>query len=465
MAAKPSNTDLECPVCHVNFQEPKILPCTHLVCRKCVVRWLSKDGSQAGCPLCRVAILSSTPAKDGDLDTLVDALPTDLAILSVIENQKVLSSPHFCAVCDGNITASAYCLQCNMKLCQSCTKGHTKIPHLQSHVIEALDTITAERLAGTCRMMCKSHPDRLVELYCDSHQELICMQCFLTSHRHCPEVKAVTDIAQQKRAELKQIAAKLLKKEAKLSAEIQASKNAFKTCRKKVKDIFEDLEHLLRKRCQTLMDAIQAEEEANTLLAGMERKRASLKAHAGMVTNLASSAGDDAMLDMMGKLKPRLQDLEGTLGTGDGANLPVMVTLNTLKLNQLKDAISGFGEIRKVRDKPASPMTASISRSMEQDRPVSPIVLSPTGTDGSSSAIASSRGEKPATELKPGDIVRRGAGWMGGEVDGRGAGTVVSRFIKLDEGRVLSMVKVKWDNTGAESSHRMEESVIELERL
>nr|KAG5712434.1 hypothetical protein BaRGS_011408 [Batillaria attramentaria] len=50
---------MECPVCHEEFSQPKILPCAHLLCRDCLVTWLKSEG-EAECSLCRCAIVAAT---------------------------------------------------------------------------------------------------------------------------------------------------------------------------------------------------------------------------------------------------------------------------------------------------------------------------------------------------------------------------------------------------------------------
>ena len=208
-----STSDLECPVCHEDYTQPKILPCNHRVCRHCVVSWLRKGGRQVGCPLCRVSILPRTRSGQGDLGFLVDALPTDLAIVAHVNSHKILTSRHICTVCENNVAAKSFCFQCDSKLCKACAKGHRKLPSLKNHVIEELNKLTPQRLAKINRSTCKKHDDKLAELYCSAHQELICMGCFPTNHRSCPEVKAIADVAKEKRTELKQQAQRLKQKE------------------------------------------------------------------------------------------------------------------------------------------------------------------------------------------------------------------------------------------------------------
>ena len=221
MAGSPATTkDLECPLCHEDYTEPKMLPCTHLACRKCVVSWLEKAEDQGGCPLCRVSILPSNQPGHGDLATLVDDLPTDLATVALVESHKILRSPHICRVCENNVVATSFCLQCDVKLCKACSKGHNKLPALKNHVIEEISKLTPERLAAFYLSTCKRHDDRPAELYCSSHHELICMLCASTNHRSCPEVKAIAEMATEKRAEMEHQAQRLRAKEKALSSQV-----------------------------------------------------------------------------------------------------------------------------------------------------------------------------------------------------------------------------------------------------
>ena len=220
MAGVPMTSENECPVCHEDYTEPKILPCAHLACRQCVISWLGKGGGQGGCPLCRAPILPPTRPGQGDLATLVDALPTDMATVALVESHKILTGPHVCTMCQTNVTAKSYCLRCDIKLCPACTSYHQKLPASKDHALEDLSKLTALKLATNRRSTCNSHPDRPTELYCSSHQDLLCMLCATTNHRSCPEVKVITDVAKEKRTELKQQAQRLRQKGTALAEQV-----------------------------------------------------------------------------------------------------------------------------------------------------------------------------------------------------------------------------------------------------
>ena len=214
-------SEYECPVCHEDYTEPKILPCAHLACRNCVISWLGTGGGQGGCPKCHAPILPPTQPGQDDLATLVDALPTDLATMAFVESHKILSSPHVCTMCQTNVIATSYCLQCDVKLCQACTSYHQKLPGTKDHSFEDLSKLTALKLAASRRSTCKSHTNRPVEFHCSSHQELICTMCATTNHRSCPEVKAITDVAKERRTELKQQAQRLRQKDRALAQHVR----------------------------------------------------------------------------------------------------------------------------------------------------------------------------------------------------------------------------------------------------
>ena len=211
----------ECPVCHEDYTDPKILPCTHLVCQKCVLSWLKTKGNQAGCPLCRRSILSYTEEDQEDFSTSVDALPTDYATKIKIESQKTLSASDICDVCDRDLAASSFCLQCDTKLCRSCSKVHHNLPCSSDHVVEELSSLTAEQLAANRRFPCSTHHEKAAEGYCSSHEELICFLCAMSTHQKCAGVDEIAGSVMTQRKEMEDQNKRLRQKEASLLAEVQ----------------------------------------------------------------------------------------------------------------------------------------------------------------------------------------------------------------------------------------------------
>ena len=220
MASAPAPPDLECPICTEHFKIPKLLPCLHLACRDCLLKWLATKGDKAGCPLCQEPILPPTQSRPNNLAAQLDQLITDTTTMEQVEVHTILQGPHTCQMCSHNQVAQWYCFQCGSKLCKQCMSEHQKFPALKSHTTADLNTLKAKQVVASYQSMCQHHPDRQVELYCCDHRKLICMQCSAISHRKCEHVTPVTEAAQETRRQLGQQAEILRKKETEVAKQV-----------------------------------------------------------------------------------------------------------------------------------------------------------------------------------------------------------------------------------------------------
>ncbi|XP_070212667.1 transcription intermediary factor 1-beta-like [Littorina saxatilis] len=319
MAAAAPPSDEECPVCHDDFTDPKILPCTHLVCRKCVLSWLHTGGNQAGCPLCRASILPHG-CSGQDVAALVDDLPTDIITKAAVESRRVLNEKHVC-VCDGTTKATSFCMQCSIKFCPSCCKVHKMIPATREHEIKQIATLTVDKLAASYQSSCAVHPGRPVEQFCSSHQELICLNCSTSTHRRCPDVEGIAGAAMVKRQRLKEQEKELEGKKDELQLQVcqldiaaADGLTTFKAMKDNVKSTFDELRNILDKRCRDATAEIQNKQDEflqdnKSQKSDLEKKRARSAALCSTVSRLAS-ASDDPLLAMLVKLKSRLEDAE-----------------------------------------------------------------------------------------------------------------------------------------------------------
>lgn len=332
--------DLECPVCHENLEEPKILPCCHMACKRCLLSWLTKVGATGGCPLCRAPIITST----GDINSELDALTTNLVAVSLLESQQILQSHHLCSSCDSD--ASLFCMECSIKLCADCFKFHKRFPATKGHTAEELEKLNVQQLANKNRLTCKLHPDRTAELYCSTHQELICLLCASTRHEVCSGKKMIDDVVETKRQELKLRASVLRQNENRITNEIQDAKEMFSKMRQTVKEMFDDLHKSLDKRQQALqMEIAQHEETASTAIKAMEMSRVAVTSNAAIVESLVQRASGSALLGMVGGLTARMDALDRQTFTEEMLIEKRIVEFNPKTLGDLQIKLASFGQV------------------------------------------------------------------------------------------------------------------------
>ncbi|CAF1090519.1 unnamed protein product [Adineta steineri] len=67
---------IKCPICLDNFNEPRILPCSHTYCLQCIKDLAASNQGQFICPLRDGITISSTN---------IDSLPLNLAIRDIVD--------------------------------------------------------------------------------------------------------------------------------------------------------------------------------------------------------------------------------------------------------------------------------------------------------------------------------------------------------------------------------------------
>ena len=241
----------ECVVCCENFTVPKLLPCAHLLCRECLIRWMQTQ-PDAECPLCRCQIASPEERASKTVEDIVDGFPTDRGMAALVEAEETLSTQHMCNVCT-SVAAASVCVTCGDRMCTSCTAIHGKLSATRDHVVEDLSSLTAEQLAAKSTTTCAVHKSKCADFYCRTHNVYICLRCVKSSHRECSQVRYVED---QKEENLKLIS--------ELTARLRAGEARLMQTVAQLDGILHDLERheedavaLIEDKCDRLKGALQ----------------------------------------------------------------------------------------------------------------------------------------------------------------------------------------------------------------
>ncbi|XP_019633706.1 PREDICTED: tripartite motif-containing protein 2-like [Branchiostoma belcheri] len=188
---------LTCDICQNIFDDPRILPCHHTFCARCLKRWC-KGKSQFTCPTCRYQVTLQ--------ETGVSSLPLDFYKKNLLDfrasKSKEIKEAHSqCQMCESEARIAGLCRNCNYFLCKNCLTAHSKAPALKNHNITLLNAPTE---------YCSQHTDQRLTFYCRPCEKLVCHNCIKTEHQPGPEhdPQEVSKVAQACRDELQTLVGK-----------------------------------------------------------------------------------------------------------------------------------------------------------------------------------------------------------------------------------------------------------------
>ena len=173
---------LTCSICFEQYNNPKILPCFHSFCVKCLERVpleLQQGNYTLPCPTCRSPC--QLPQQR------VQALPSSFTINNLTEvcnSLKKIGSGDRNVSCDNcsSPDADRYCKQCTKFLCQQCISQHDKwiTDHQTLGLDEVVNTVYQPPQEATSN--CADHGNPL-EIFCETCEELICQTCAVQKHK------------------------------------------------------------------------------------------------------------------------------------------------------------------------------------------------------------------------------------------------------------------------------------------
>jgi len=192
-AEKEVDDMMECSICTEIFTDPRVLPCIHTFCLKCLVNYGNnkQPGDLMPCPLCRKEFaipdngLQSTQknfmmeklvcTRMGSASKEVQGIPCD-ACSSDYARVDITTKP-----------ASMYCVKCHENYCSHCSRSHARMKASADHVqveIGKREHVqhdqTVLRLSATT---CDMHKDEEIKVFCLECRVAICVMCLLKSHK------------------------------------------------------------------------------------------------------------------------------------------------------------------------------------------------------------------------------------------------------------------------------------------
>eukprot|EP00745_Piridium_sociabile_P023646 TRINITY_DN36938_c0_g1_i12.p1 TRINITY_DN36938_c0_g1~~TRINITY_DN36938_c0_g1_i12.p1 ORF type:complete len:391 (+),score=80.41 TRINITY_DN36938_c0_g1_i12:90-1262(+) len=314
---EPSETD--CSICSETYTEPKLLLCGHLLCRHCLMSWVTSK-EDAKCPLCRSTIMDAQSRSSRSFEHFVDKLPNDIGMKNIADAKRILNKEHTCCVCE-DVAATTICLSCRDMFCQSCTKGHQKSSATKHHCVQTLASLTADELAAGSPSVCHAHADKASEVFCTSHNVAICLICATTDHKQCTIVKQETRM-EEEHAVLRELIAVLSTGESQiekaieeLDEHVKKAKQITQVALKDAMQLYDRVEDLVKRGRRQLTELAQtacsdSEESARKVRAGLLSHKGRLTTHKQAATRADEVHVSADLNQMTSAMKARVGDLD-----------------------------------------------------------------------------------------------------------------------------------------------------------
>ncbi|XP_035380327.1 E3 ubiquitin/ISG15 ligase TRIM25 isoform X2 [Electrophorus electricus] len=360
-----------CSICLDLMTDPVTIPCGHSYCMTCIKDYWDKDDYRKNnCPQCRQrflprpalnknTILAEIMEKLRKNDFQVSSNATMLAELEYIE----------CDFCTGKkVRAVNSCLECRASYCEMHLQPHFDFPALKKHKL----------VNATNMLSCPKH-DKLLEVFCRTDQNCICMLCLMDDHKGHDTVSSATERDEKQirlQADRIKLEEKRKGKEHELhdlqkdqKTRIDAAQQAVESTTK----AFTATADLMKKKCSEIIEKIQAQEKAdldrlNGLQEQLELEIAILRGHEDDLDKLLQTADNIHFLQNFEKMPTSsgaedfpTHSLEPAFSFGDIRNI----------LSEFKDSLEVFckKEVEKILEKVSNvATTASLCHIKTGDR-------------------------------------------------------------------------------------------------
>ena len=256
----------ECPICTELFCNPRMLPCFHTFCLKCIEQYCrgKRKGDTMPCPMCRKKFKVPT----GGLSEL--RVNCFVERLVAAESQSGINKVVNCDVCligkQCNEEASSFCMECQENMCEPCSNMHKSMKMSMTHHISAIeDSSNMEEIENkTRRTFCHKHPNEEIKFFCRDCDIPFCMTCSIAKHnRH--DLRDIEDVVGDVKKGFKQHSVDVselltnIKKQSDLVEKLLASfPIRINTAEKNILKRSEAIKRMVDKQTKTLLEKLRS---------------------------------------------------------------------------------------------------------------------------------------------------------------------------------------------------------------
>jgi hypothetical protein len=128
-------SEIICSLCKNRLSEPKLLGCTHVYCKKCLLAHIVTESTTASslmCPKCKQETL---------IDDGVECLEDDYIMQNMLDMIAIQENILDCTSCKTEEKAVARCADCAQFLCPNCVSAHQYMRCFENHRVVNFEEI------------------------------------------------------------------------------------------------------------------------------------------------------------------------------------------------------------------------------------------------------------------------------------------------------------------------------------
>lgn len=376
-----------CEICCSQFEDPKVLPCFHIVCKECAGSLRIKGRDELKCPINRCSKLFK--CENMDPEVLPDALTVYHFQDLVNFRQKLMKNEVSCDICSKNSkekTAVASCNRCNF-ICEDCMESHDNETagkfsfHNVLHFSELkkseneipLEMLRRSRSAAFLKRAhnrCRIHSGELCNSYCLYCKALVCSTCVSSSahsgHRCTLFVAAAEEcknILREHMPSIKLARGRVLGAIEAIKCEKTRVEDQKKTISSSIDSTFNALMKILQRRREELQ--IQLTELTNrkahklaTQQIEVENRASEIERMVTFTENSLDTSTDSELLDIYSFLYSSIKN--GADALSEERLRPVETANTTLKSSARKEMTDLCRKSLVVYSKQASPSNCTV---------------------------------------------------------------------------------------------------------
>ena len=192
-----------CKICERSMTKPKCLTCMHSFCEPCLSSYIIKltEGERKTlesfkCSACQAD--NRIPDTSLPVESWVRFISPG-SMVTLLHEKMSLENSQMCDPCtrgDTETEATSWCKDCGEALCEPCTNYHTRVKILMNHKVITLEEMRKQPpKISDADEFCSKHGGKLVEAFCDDHDEVCCVECVTENHRQCKMVGTIDQLS------------------------------------------------------------------------------------------------------------------------------------------------------------------------------------------------------------------------------------------------------------------------------